>query len=246
MARYFLEVAYKGTQYSGFQVQENANTIQSEIEKALYTICRTPITLTGSSRTDAGVHALQNFFHFDYETALHPQLVYKLNALLPPDIVIRSLMLMPEKAHARFDAIAREYNYRIYQQKDPFLKETAFYYPCKLDVDLLHRGAAIIKEQTHFFAFAKTNIQVNNFNCSVQKSEWTQKDNLIIYNVKANRFLRGMVRLLTATQLKMARGVITEAKFLNLFSQCEIKCSYSVPPTGLFLKVVQYPENFFG
>ena len=107
MSRYFLEVTYNGSNYSGFQIQENANTIQAEIEKAFATIQRETVVMTGSSRTDTGVHALQNFFHFDYEADLNPNLVYKLNALLPPDIGIKNLLKMPSEAHCRFDAISR-------------------------------------------------------------------------------------------------------------------------------------------
>src|SRR5688500_2981711 len=117
MARYFIEVAYKGTAYSGFQVQENAITVQSEVEKALQVLHRNPIELTGSSRTDAGVHALQNYFHFDYDQIVHPQAVYKLNAILPPDIVVRQFHTMPDTAHSRFDALSREYIYKLHSFK---------------------------------------------------------------------------------------------------------------------------------
>jgi tRNA pseudouridine38-40 synthase len=245
MPRYFLEVSYKGTHYSGFQVQENSNTVQAEVQKGLSTICRKTVVLTGSSRTDAGVHALQNFFHFDHDEPLHPQLAYKLNAILPPDIAVARLIAMPPEAHARFAAVAREYNYRIYSKKDPFLRETAFYFPYKLDRSSLDTAAAIIREQTNFFAFAKSNSQVKTFSCTIQRSEWTEREGILIYEVQANRFLRGMVRLLTATQLKLARGVITKDEFLQLFASSTVKCSFSVPPTGLFLKAVHYPQNFF-
>ncbi len=244
MARYFIEVSYQGTRYSGFQVQQNANTIQAEVEKALYTILRVTVRLTGSSRTDAGVHAQQNFFHFNFEGALTNQTVYKLNALLPPDIAAKNIFLMPNDAHSRFAATSREYLYYIYRKKNPFFRETAFYYPYQLNIEVLHKSASVIKEQTNFFAFAKTNTQVSNFNCVISVSEWTEEGDLLIYKVAANRFLRGMVRLLTATQLKLARGGITEVKFLKLFHE-ENKCSFSVPPTGLFLKAVQYPEAYF-
>src|SRR5919202_579527 len=120
MSRYFIEVSYKGTNYSGFQIQQNANTIQADIEKAFSILHRRSVVLTGSSRTDAGVHALQNYFHFDDNERLNEQFVYKMNALLPYDIVIKNLHLMPETAHSRFDAISREYEYRIYTYKNPF------------------------------------------------------------------------------------------------------------------------------
>src|SRR5690242_20652506 len=122
MPRYFIKLAYKGTAYSGFQVQENANTIQAEIEKAFKILHRNAIELTGSSRTDAGVHALQNFFHFDYEEGVHPQFTYKMNALLPSDIVVKNIIEMPSSAHCRFDAKSREYIYYIHRFKNPFLR----------------------------------------------------------------------------------------------------------------------------
>lgn len=245
MLRYFIEVAYKGTRYSGFQVQQNALTIQSEVEKAFTTIQRQPVSLTGSSRTDAGVHALQNYFHFDTEQELHPQLVYKMNALLPPDIVVKALHQMPAEAHSRFDAISRAYQYRIYQSKNPFLKGLGFYYPYRLDFDAMQEGAEMVKEQMDFFAFSKTNTQVKNFTCRIMKSEWRQKsEDVYIYSIEGNRFLRGMVRLLTSSLLKMGRGQLTLHDFESFFTT-RTKCGLSVPADGLFLKRVQYPKAYF-
>lgn len=242
MQRYFLEVAYKGTQYSGFQIQENANTIQAEIERALQTIHRRPISLTGSSRTDAGVHALQNFFHFDEELPLHPQFLYKVNALLPDDIVVKNLFPVADTAHSRFDATSRAYEYRINRTRNPFLQETALFYPYTISIELLHTTAAIIKEQTNFFAFSKTNTQVKNFICTIYRSEWVEEGDLLLYRVEGNRFLRGMVRLLTASQLKVGRGKLELKAFEQLFEGVG-KCGFSVPSTGLFLEKVQYPAG---
>lgn len=244
MSRYFLEVAYKGTRYSGFQVQENAVTVQSEIEKAFALVQRQPVSLTGSSRTDAGVHALQNFFHFDQEEELHPQLQYKMNAILPHDLVVKSIRVMHPEAHARFDATGREYEYHIYRFKDPFLREVAYHFPYTLDKDLLNEVAAYIKEQQYFHAFCKTNTQVTNFKCTIYKSEWVERDGMLIYNIAGNRFLRGMVRLLTATQLKVARGKYGVGEFKALFGS-DKKCGFSVPAHGLFLKQVSYPDAYF-
>lgn len=244
MARYFLEVAYKGTRYSGFQIQENAITVQSEIEQALELIQRQPISLTGSSRTDAGVHAWQNFFHFDLGESLHPQLLYKLNAVLPSDIVLKAVYPVASEAHSRFDAISREYEYYIYKFKDPFRRDTAYYVPYPLNMEALAEAAAIIKEQTNFAAFSKTNTQVKNFRCTILKSEWREENGLLVYNIKGNRFLRGMVRLLTATQLKIARGKYKMAAFKDLFGT-EQKCGFSAPAHGLFLKEVAYPDGYF-
>jgi tRNA pseudouridine38-40 synthase len=244
MPRYFLELAYKGTRYNGFQVQENANTIQAEIEYAFKTLQRQPVLLTGSSRTDTGVHALQNFFHFDYEQPLHPQFVYKMNAILPGDIVIRQVHTMHPEAHARFDAVSREYVYRIHRFKNPFLENVSFFFPYKLDMDVMSEGAAFIKEQTAFFAFSKTNTQVKNFNCMILKSKWLVDGEEFMYHIEANRFLRGMVRLVTGSLLKLGRHKLSMNQFKALFEH-EVKAGYSVPAHGLFLKSVQYPENYF-
>jgi tRNA pseudouridine38-40 synthase len=244
MARYFLECAYKGTRYSGFQVQENAITIQSEIEKAFQTLHGGTLELTGSSRTDAGVHALQNFFHFDFQETIHPQAVYKLNAILPGDIVIKNIILMREEAHSRFDATSREYEYHIHNFKNPFLKETSLYYPYKLNYSIMEQGASFIKEQQNFFAFSKTNTQVKNFNCLISKSQWTFNEETIYYEIAANRFLRGMVRLITATLLKLGRGKLSLDEFKSLL-HANRKCGYSIPAHGLYLKRVIYLENYF-
>lgn len=244
MLRYFLEVAYKGTNYSGFQRQENANTIQAEIEKAFSTLQRQPVLLTGSSRTDTGVHALQNYFHFDFDGELHEQFIYKMNAILPADIVIKQLHKMPHSAHSRFDAISREYEYKIYRTKNPFIEATAFYYPYKLDFELIKKASELVKSQTNFFAFAKTNTQVKNFKCIISKSQWLLEDDLLIYNIEGNRFLRGMVRLVTASILKVGRGALSLNQ-LELLFHTNSKCGYSVPARGLFLKSVRYPQGFF-
>jgi len=266
MPRYFLEVAYKGTKYSGFQIQENSNTVQSEIAKALdiFLSDSTPpqnhcpaqdekgLKLTGSSRTDAGVHALQNFFHFDTILPLHlwrgveseAKFIYKMNAVLPQDIVVKNLCSMPDAAHSRFDVVSREYEYHIYRRKDPFLREIAFYYPYKMDTDLLNEAALFILNQRNFFAFTKTNTQAKNFDCTVWISQWILMDDSIVYNIRANRFLRGMVRLLTGAMLQVARKKISIQEFHNFFN-AHGKCGFSVPPQGLFLKAVKYPENYF-
>jgi len=244
MPRYFIELAYKGTNYSGFQTQTNANTIQTEVEKALRILHKQEISLTGSSRTDAGVHALQNFFHFDITEDIHPQCVYKLNAILPPDIVIRAVHDMPTDAHSRFDATSREYIYRVHRHKNPFRDETSFFFPYKLNYTLMQEGADIVLSQKNFFAFSKTNTQVKNFICSVQKSQWTQTDEELIYNIEANRFLRGMVRILTAALLQLGREKMSLKELFALFNKVS-KCGLSVPPQGLFLKRVIYPEKYF-
>lgn len=246
MSRYFLEISYKGTAYSGFQTQENAVTVQSELEKAIAILQRETVSLTGSSRTDAGVHALQNYFHFDFSAVLHPQFVYKLNAILPPDIVLHKLIPVGEEAHSRFDAIAREYKYFIYRAKDPFLQDKAYYFPYQLDTARMQSAAALLLEYQDFTSFSKRNTQVKNFLCRLELSEWKQEGKCLIYHVKGNRFLRGMVRALTATMLKVGRGKISLDEFRAVIEARDCtKASFAVPPHGLFLMNVHYPGEYF-
>lgn len=246
MPRYFLEVSYKGTNYSGFQVQGNANTVQGEIERAFEILQRDKIILTSSSRTDAGVHALQNFFHFDYDRQIHPQFIYKINAIAPEDIVIRRLIPVRDDAHSRFDAIGREYKYFIYRQKDPFLQDRAYYFPYTLDMEKLNQAAGIIKEYDDFTSFSKKNTQVKTFVCRVIESEWVLEKGCLVYRVKGNRFLRGMVRALTATMLKAGRGKMSLDEFRAVIEAKDCtKASFSVPAHGLFLVSVEYPDGYF-
>lgn len=244
--RYFLEVAYKGTNYSGFQSQKNANTIQAEIQKAFKTILKRELELTGSSRTDAGVHAYQNYFHFDVESALSSQLLYNLNAILPNDIAVRNLLKVKDDGHCRFDAISRQYKYHIYQRKNPFLIDKAFYFPYAVDLDLMQRAASLLKEYSDFTSFSKRNTQVKSFVCNIKESKWSVHDDHLIYHVKANRFLRGMVRALTATMLKLGRGKIDLVTFKSIIAAKDCRlANFAVPAHGLFLSEVCFPDNYF-
>jgi tRNA pseudouridine38-40 synthase len=246
MSRYFLEVSYKGTNYSGFQIQHNANSIQAEIEKAVQILQKEKIGLTGSSRTDAGVHALQNFFHFDFEGEITSHFVYKMNAILPGDVVVQKLISVNQEAHCRFDAISREYKYFIYQHKDPFLKDRAFYFPYKLNMELMQQAAEVTKTYTDFTSFSKRNTQVKTFNCCIMESKWGWEDECLVFYVKADRFLRGMVRALVATMLKIGRGKMTIAEFKNVIEEKDCsKASFAAPSQGLFLMSVNYQRNYF-
>ena len=244
--RYFLEVSYRGSHYSGFQSQKNANTIQTEVEKAFKVLLKEEIQLTGSSRTDAGVHALQNYFHFDTKSELSSQLLYNLNAILPGDIAARKLLNVKDEAHCRFDATAREYKYYIYQKKNPFLEDNAYYYPYTMDLELMQKAATIIKEYSDFTSFSKRNTQVKSFTCDVQESHWTIEGECFVYHVKANRFLRGMVRALVATMLKVGRNKTNLDNFRTIIeSQDCTLADFSAPPNGLFLVRVTFPNNYF-
>lgn len=253
MPRYFIEVAYKGTKYSGFQVQDNAITIQSEVESALAIKFGQPFQLTGASRTDVGVHALQNYFHFDAQADLFyqkdniekniHQVLYSLNSILPDDIVIKKIFEVRGDQHCRFDAVSREYKYYIYRKKNPFYKDTAYFYPYTIDFEILQDAAAIILRTKEFASFSKKNTQVNNFMCSIYKSEWIQENDFLIYNVVANRFLRGMVKGLVGTMLKTASGKISLDEFIDIVkNNNDNNVDFSVHAHGLFLVEVKYPS----
>ncbi|MFM7671697.1 MAG: tRNA pseudouridine(38-40) synthase TruA [Bacteroidota bacterium] len=244
MSRYFIQLAYRGTNYSGFQTQENAITVQAELERSLEILHRSPFSLTGSSRTDAGVHARQNYFHFDREESLHPQVLYKLNAILPGDIVVKNFFRVPDAAHCRFDAISRTYGYRIYRSKNPFLSDRSFYFPYVLDIDRMRRAAEMLKGFSDFTSFSKRNTQVKSFDCRIELSEWLEEGEEWVYRVRANRFLRGMVRALTSTMLLVGRGKIELDEFQRIVEarNCEL-ASFAAPAHGLFLEAVHYPSN---
>jgi len=247
MPRYFLEVAYKGTRYSGFQIQDNARSIQAEVEKALAVFFRMAITLTGSSRTDTGVHALQNFFHFDYEGIIDDRNLYNINAILPGDIVIKRVAPVDPAAHCRFDATGREYRYYVYRKKDPFLADRAYFFPYTLDREKLEAAAVLLSSYTDFRAFSKRNTQVKTYLCSIGESGWSVEDGCLVYRVKANRFLRGMVRGLVGTMLQVGRGRIGLSQFEDiLLSGDNKRVDFSAPGHGLFLFRVYYPDSIYG
>jgi len=256
--RYFLEVAYKGTRFSGFQAQPNALTIQGEIEKAFITFfgkrlahwerggaaVREGNGLTCSSRTDAGVHARQNYFHFDYPEPFLQKWIYNLNAILPGDIVIKSVTEMPDNAHCRFDALSRTYHYHIYQNKDPFIADSAYFYPYTMDIERLNEAASVIQRYTDFTSFSKRKTQVKTFNCTILQSEWFRNQDQWVYRVSGNRFLRGMVRALTATMLKVGRGILSVDDLHQIFQAKDCsKAFFDTPAHGLTLMQVNYDWN---
>jgi tRNA pseudouridine38-40 synthase len=261
MPRYFIEVSYHGAQYSGFQAQHNANTVQAEVEKALNTYYRKRLTqlfpdnpaagfaLTGSSRTDAGVHARQNFFHVDTAETLAQDAqrdCYHLNAILPADIVLQNIHPVAATAHCRFDATARRYHYHLYRHKDPFLAPVAYYYPFKLDMERLQAAAALLPRYEDFGSFSKRNSQVHTHICTLHQSEWAQENGQWIYKVTGNRFLRGMVRGLVGTMLLVGRQKIGLEQFEDIIRACDCtRADFSVPGQGLFLMEVRYPTGYF-
>lgn len=248
MSRFFLEVSYLGYAYSGSQIQMNGITIQELLEKSLSTFLKEKIELVGGSRTDAGVHAYQNFFHFDTPKNITQREIYNLNAMLPFDIAIKSIQQVQEHAHCRFDALTRRYEYHIHQIKNPFLHQRSYYYPYTINPHVLKQTSEHILQQTYFQSFSKIHTQVKTFDCQIYKSDWvfdTEKKNLIYY-INANRFLRGMVKALVATQLKVARGLLSLEDFESLFKNPSlIQADFTSPSHGLYLMNMEYSKEIF-
>jgi tRNA pseudouridine38-40 synthase len=243
MKRYFLELCYDGASFGGFQIQNNVDTIQGAVQAALKTLYREDIELTGASRTDAGVHALQNFFHFDTDTAITQKQVYNLNAILPNTIVIKAIYEVPPTAHCRFDATTRSYIYKLHTQKDPFLEGRSWYYPFPIDFNLLNQATQTLLNFTHYESFSKKNTSVNTFECSVSKALWQVEGTNLYFHIDSNRFLRGMIRGLVGTLLQVGRGQITVEEWMDIVaSNNEQRVDFSTPAYGLYLSAIQYPD----
>lgn len=242
MPRYFLEVRYKGAAYKGFQIQSQVPTIQGEVTKALEIILRSPVRLTTSSRTDAGVHALQNFFHFNTDLILSSKMLYNVNAILPKDIAAVNLYEVDATRHSRYSAESRVYQYYLYSQKNPFLTETAWYYPYFLDKEKLQQAADILKNTQDFASFRRRGSNTRTTLCAIKESVWIAQNDCLIYRVEANRFLRGMVRGLVGMMLKVGRGHLSQDDLQTLIdSKTCAHTDFSTPPQGLFLMQVKYP-----
>lgn len=245
MTRYFLEVMYDGTAFHGSQLQGDIPTVQLAVNTALSTLLRRPIESFGASRTDEGVHALSSFYHFDLEEPLHPAFIYKMNAILPPAIsLIHLYKANNPDLNARFDAISRQYRYRIYWNKNPFLVKRALYYPFKLNTDILEETAATLMNYENFETFSKRNTQTFTFNCKIIQAYWEQQGDELHFVVEANRFLRGMVRGLVGTQLQVARGRTTLDGFKQIIESRDCtRADFSVAGHGLYLEKINYPEG---
>lgn len=245
MPRYALEVTYDGTCFHGSQIQGDETTVQLALNKALTTLFRQPIETVGASRTDEGVHALSNFYHFDLDEPLRFDLLYKCNAILPSSMAVKKVYaaIKPD-FNARFDAATRRYRYRIYPAKDPFRLNRAMHYPFALSFHQLQSTASVILQHSHFESFCKRNSQSKTFICHISQSYWERKDDELQYVVAANRFLRGMVRGLVSTQLHIARQGKTTDDFLHIIEARDCtRAFFDVPGHGLYLEEITYPPG---
>ncbi|WP_221390840.1 tRNA pseudouridine(38-40) synthase TruA [Dyadobacter sp. NIV53] len=242
--RYFIEISYKGTAYNGWQKQNNSLGVQQIVEEAMSKVLRMPIELTGSSRTDTGVHAEQQFAHFDYsEITDTEQVVYNINGMIPRDIAVRQIFVVPDDINSRFEAIHRRYEYRISRVKNPFLVNQVYVLRAELDIAAMNKAAELLLQYDDFESFCKLHTNVNNFRCTITEAVWFEKEDLLIFSVKSNRFLRGMVRALVGTLLEVGKGKKTISDFEKIIqSRSRKEAGAQAPAEGLFLVEVGYPE----
>ena len=240
--RYFIELSYLGKNYHGWQTQPHAISVQEKINKAISTILQEDIIITGAGRTDAGVHASQMFAHFDTDKNLDDNFTYKLNTILPNDIVIYKTLLVNSEAHARFDAVSRSYEYKIVLGRNPFLLDTSWQLNyTAINVNLMNEAAKLLYEYEDFECFSKVKTDVFTFNCKVTHAEWILKDKELTFYISANRFLRNMVRAIVGTLLNVGLGKISIEDFRKIIeSKNRSNAGVSVPAKGLFLTKVSY------
>jgi tRNA pseudouridine38-40 synthase len=244
--RYFLDLSYNGTRFNGWQRQPNDPSVQATIEQALGTLLRVPTEVVGCGRTDAGVHASRYVAHFDAAEPLSDRFLIGLNALVGRDISIQSVRQVADDAHARFDAVRRGYHYFISPQKDPFRQETVWHYGLisKLSEDRLNEAAEVLMHFQDFTTFCKTHDGAKTKLCTMFESRWYREGDLWVYHVSANRFLRGMVRLIVGMCLHVAHGRLTVEEVRKALETQSAIHSWSVPPTGLFLSEVEYQPTY--
>ena len=243
MNRYQMQLSYKGTRFFGWQRQPKAISVQEEIEKALSTILREEIAVVGAGRTDTGVHASFYVLQFDVSVEIQDteKLVYNLNRFLPDDIAIQKINGVNNDFHARFSAISRTYKYYISTVKDPFTNETSYQFTVPIDMEKMNEAAKAMFEYTDFTSFAKLHTDVKTNNCKIFQAEWERRGNQLVFTIKADRFLRNMVRAIVGTLLEVGKGKITIDDFRKIIeSKNRGAAGTSAPPQGLFLVDIGY------
>ncbi|MBA3647687.1 MAG: tRNA pseudouridine(38-40) synthase TruA [Chitinophagales bacterium] len=246
--RVVIELCYNGSRYQGWQIQKNTdNTIQREVNEKLSILFREKIMVLASGRTDSGVHARQNFVHFDTDKEILPDFLRRMNFLLSRDISLKNVFIANENFNARFDAKARSYQYLISYEKNPFISEFSCYYPYpELSVTTLNEAAKLFQSHTDFAAFSKRRTQVKTSLCKISFACWhfDAKENLLTFNITANRFLRGMVRGIVATSIRYARQKITLEDLNTILKSGQPhKTDFSAPAQGLTLMSVEYKKD---
>ncbi len=244
--RYFIELSYHGLNYHGWQVQPDVVTVQEKLTEAFSVILGDKIDIVGAGRTDAGVHALQLFAHFDVDVEFDvAEIKQKINAFLSDDIVVASIFRVNKDAHARFDAVSRSYEYRIWLGRNPFLLETTWQiHQQKLDVNKMNDAAEVLLNYTNFKCFSKSKTDVRTYNCDITEAIWMLEDNRLTFHITANRFLRNMVRAIVGTLIEVGLGKKTKEDMIAIIkSEDRSKAGTSVPAQGLFLSKIIYPKE---
>ena len=240
--RYFIELAYRGTRYTGWQKQVEGPGVQGNIESRLSLILRENVELYGCGRTDTGVHAAYFVAHFDCELPVPANLIYRLNGMLPPDIVVFNCREVPDDFHARFSAISRTYSYKISHHKNVFNDGLEWLMPYKPNVDLMNEAAALMISHEEYRCFCKGKAPKDNYRCTVSFAHWEETSGGLEFKISANRFLRSMVRSTVGTLLKIGFEKMSFSEFEKLLkSGNRSDAGKSVPPQGLYLTDVVYP-----
>ncbi len=246
--RYFIYFSYNGTAYHGWQVQPNGISVQEVFTQALTTLFRGPIQVIGAGRTDAGVHAKEMVAHFDLNSNElgENEIIRRLNSLLPKDIAVHKLLKVRDDAHARFDALSRKYEYHIYFDKHVFKENIAMrmYHP--LDFEAMNAAAAVLKEYSDFTSFSKLHTDAKTNNCVITEAYWEAKEDEWVFTIKADRFLRNMVRAIVGTLLEVGMQKIKIDDLRTIIeAKDRCKAGASVAPYGLYLVEVEYPKDIF-
>jgi len=246
MFRYFIVLAYNGTNYCGWQNQPNGVAVQEVIEKALSTILRTAVSIVGAGRTDAGVHARRMVAHFDSEKEIRIELADRLNRILPNDIVVYNILPVKPDAHARFDAVSRLYRYYVTTGKDPFLYPFRYRVHGALDLGMMNSCAKVLLEYQDFTSFSKLHTDVKTNNCKIEEAYWEQNEIQYIFTIKADRFLRNMVRAIVGTLLEAGRNKLDEVGMRRIIEAKDRGVAgHSVPGNALFLEEIEYDDSIF-
>jgi tRNA pseudouridine38-40 synthase len=248
--RYFIRLAYNGTAYHGWQIQENTTrTVQQVLNEIFSMLLNEKVFVTGCGRTDTGVHAKDFYGHFDTSVDLntdHDKWLYKFNNALPADIAIKDILAVNESANSRFDAVSRTYEYIICRKKDPFEINRAWLLKTDLDINKMNEAAKVLFEYTDFTSFSKSNTQNFTNNCKILKAEWRVENDLLIFSISADRFLRNMVRAIVGTLADVGKEKISTEQFKKIIeSKDRSNAGFSVPASGLYLVNIEYPEGYF-
>lgn len=243
--RYFIELAYKGTHFHGWQIQPDVISVQEVLENALSKKFQEKISTAGAGRTDTGVHASFFVAHFDTNKEFDlRKTIFGLNNLVGKDISIFDIFKVYQDSHARFDAISRTYEYRISRRKDPFLNEITSLFTKSLDIEMMNEACQVLFKYKDFTSFSKLHTDTKTNNCTISEAYWQERNEILIFTISADRFLRNMVRAIVGTLFEIGLGKISMEDFISIIeSKDRMKAGVSAPPEGLFLTEVAYPKG---